>query len=188
MYALCVAIVGLEYFTEIYLSFLLVEHTREDIDQRFSVISSTLKRHDIDSIQELLELIQKGASHIEAFTTSRHLEYVWDWKKFITPYLYRGPNTFIGISTKHHFKFYLKEKKPFVQTKDYAWDPLWEPTEGYQYLTQVPSPDQKPSFVEVYDANDQEMKALEEFIKMNERCIMNLMYVEHNLRTIEDTK
>ena len=60
----------------------------------------------------------------EAFTTARHLEYVWDWKKFSTPYLYRGPNTFVEISIKHHFKFYFKEKKPFVQTKDYARDPL----------------------------------------------------------------
>ena len=139
-------------------------------------------------MQELLELIQKEAFHTEAFTTSRHLEYMWDWKKFISPYLYKDPNTFVGISTKHHFKFYLKEKKPFVQIKDYARDPLWEPTKGYQCLTEVPSPDQKPSFPDVYDANDQEMKALEEFIKMKERCIMKLMYVEHNLRAIEDTK
>ena len=122
MFALYAALVGLGYFVEVYLSFLLVGHTHEDIDQRFSVISSTLKRHDIDSMQELMELIHKGASHTEAFTSVKHLEYVWDWKKFNTPYLYRGPNTFVGISTKHHFKFYLKEKKPFVQTKDYARD------------------------------------------------------------------
>ena len=89
----------------------------------------------------MLELIQKGASHIEAFTTLRHLEYVWDWKKFIILYLYKDPNTFVGISTKHHFKFYLKEKKPFVQIKDYACDSLWELAEGYQCLTEVPSPD-----------------------------------------------
>ena len=188
MFVLCAAFVGLGYFAEVYLSFLLVGHTHEDIDQRFSVISSTLKRHDIDSMQELMELIQKGASHTEAFTRVRHLEYVWNWKKFITPYLYRGPNTFVGISTKHHFKFYLKEKKPFVQTKDYAYDPLWEPAEGYQCLTKVPSLDQIPSFADVFEANDQEMNALEEFIKMKERCIMKLMYVERNLRAIEDTK
>ena len=118
----------------------------------------------------------------------RHLEYVWDWKKFSTPYLYRGPNTFVGISTKHHFKFYLKEKKPFVQTKDYTSDPLWKPAEGYQCLTEVPSLNQKPSFADIYDANEQEMKALEEFIKMKEQCIMKLMYVEHNLHVIKDTK
>ena len=135
-----------------------------------------------------MELIQKGASHTKAFISVRHLEYVWDWKKFSTPYLYKGPNTFVEISTKHHFKFYLKEKTPFVQTKDYARDPLWEPAEGYQCLTEVLSLDQKPSFANVYEANDQEMKALEEFIKMKERCIMKLMYVERNLRAIEDTK
>ena len=61
---------------EVYLNFLLIGHTHEDIDQRFSVISSKLKCHNIDSIQELLELIQKGAFHTEDFTTSRHLEYV----------------------------------------------------------------------------------------------------------------
>ena len=141
MFALCTAIVGLGYVAEVYLSFLLIGHTHEDIDQRFSVISSTLKRQDIDSMQELLELIQKGASYTEAFTTARHLEYVWDWKKFITLYLYRAPNTFVGISMKHHYKLYLKENTLFVQTKDYARDPLWEPAEGYQCLTEVPSPD-----------------------------------------------
>ena len=57
MFALCAALVGLGYFAEVYLSFLLVGHTHEDIDQRFTVISSTLKRHDIDSMQELMELI-----------------------------------------------------------------------------------------------------------------------------------
>ena len=50
MFAFCVALVGLGYFAEVYLSFLLVGHTHEDIDQRFNVISSTLKRHDIDSM------------------------------------------------------------------------------------------------------------------------------------------
>ena len=87
--AFCVALVGLGYFAEVCLSFILVGHTHEDIDQRFSVISSTLKHHDIDSMQELMKLIQKKASHIEAFTSAKHLEYVWDWKKFSTPYLYK---------------------------------------------------------------------------------------------------
>ena len=40
----------------------------------------------------------------------------------------------------------------------------------------------------MYDANEQELKALEEFIVMKEKCIMKLMYVERNLRAIEDTK
>ena len=51
MFVFCAVLVGLRYFVEVYLSFLLVGHTHEDIDQRFSVISGTLKRQDIDSLQ-----------------------------------------------------------------------------------------------------------------------------------------
>ena len=76
MFVFCAALVGLSYFAEVCLSFLLVGHTYKDIDQRFTIISSTLKRHDIDSMQELMELIQRGASHAKAFTSARHLEYV----------------------------------------------------------------------------------------------------------------
>ena len=57
MFAFYATLVGLGYFAEVNLSFLLVGYTNEDIDQRFSVILSTLKHHDIDSMQELLELI-----------------------------------------------------------------------------------------------------------------------------------
>ena len=42
--------------------------------------------------------------------------------------------------------------------------------------------------LQVHDANDQELKALEDFILMKEKCIMKLMYVERNLRAIENTK
>ena len=170
IFAFCTVLLGLRYFAEVYLNFLLVGHTHEDIDQRFSVISRTLKRQDIDSLQQLLELIKKGASHTEAFATSRHLEYVWDWKEFITPYLYSGLNTFVEISTKHHFKFYLKDNKPVVQTKDYARDPIWDPVDGYQCLNEVPNHGLKPNFAQVHEANDQELKALEDFIHMKENA------------------
>ena len=113
-----VTLVGLGYFAKVYLSFLLVEHTHEDIDQRFSVILGTLKRQDIDSLRELLEFIKKEASHTEAFTTSRHLEYVWDWKKFISLYLYSGPNTFMGISTKDHFQVLCEREEGVCANKE----------------------------------------------------------------------
>ena len=58
MFALCAALVGLGYFQEVQLCFLIVGHTHEDIDQRFSIISNTLKRTNIDSLKELLGLVQ----------------------------------------------------------------------------------------------------------------------------------
>jgi hypothetical protein len=87
MFALCAALVGLEYFQEVQLCFLIVGHTHEDIDQRFSIISNTLKRTNIDSLKELLQLVEKGTSYKEAFVSTRHLENVRDWKSFITPHL-----------------------------------------------------------------------------------------------------
>ena len=87
MFALCAALVAFKYFAEVHLSLLIVGHTLKDIDEKFSTISKTLKSRDIDLLKELLELVRKGASHTEAFATSRHLEYIWDWKSFITPHL-----------------------------------------------------------------------------------------------------
>jgi hypothetical protein len=57
MFTLCAALVGLGYFQEVQLCFLIVGHTHENIDQCFSIISSTLKRTNIDSLKELLELV-----------------------------------------------------------------------------------------------------------------------------------
>ena len=52
----------------------------------------------------------------------------------------------------------------------------------------VPNREHKPNFAHIHDANNQELKAQEDFIIMKEKCIMKLMYVERNVRAIEDTK
>ena len=59
--ALCATLVAHGYFTEVVVSFLIVEHTHEDIDQRFSSISGVLKRQNIDTLPELLRLVQESA-------------------------------------------------------------------------------------------------------------------------------
>ena len=56
--ALCRTLVALEIFKEIQLSFFIVGHMHEDIDQWFSSISSALKRQDIHSLKELLSIIK----------------------------------------------------------------------------------------------------------------------------------
>ena len=76
MFALCATLVRLGFFQEVELSFLIVGHTHEDIDQRFSCISSTLKRSDVDSLKEMFSLIERGTSPREAFISVRLLENV----------------------------------------------------------------------------------------------------------------
>ena len=59
MFALCAALVAFKYFAEVHLSFLIIGHIYEDIDQKFSTISGTLKSRNIYSLKELLELVKK---------------------------------------------------------------------------------------------------------------------------------
>ena len=94
----------------------------------------------------------------------------------------------MGISKPHHFKFYLKNNKPFVQTKNYARYSNCEPANGYQCLNELPERGLKPEFAKAEEAIKQEMRALEEFIKWKERCVLKLMQVERNLQVIDDTK
>ena len=76
MFAYCASLVALGYFREVFLSFLIVGHTHEDIDQQFSIISSGLKQQDIDSVKEMLALIERGASSTEAFTSASLMEHI----------------------------------------------------------------------------------------------------------------
>ena len=130
---LCATLVALGFFKEIQLSFLIVGHTHEDIDQRFSYISSALKRQDIDSLEEMLQIIRERPTFTEPFIHAEHLEHIRDWKSFITPYL--REDAFVGISKPHHFRFYMQNNKPHVQYKDYARSLLWIPENGHICLS-----------------------------------------------------
>ena len=61
MFAFCACPVALGHFREVQLSFLIVGHTHDDIDQRFSVISNILKRQDILSLKQMLAQVEIGA-------------------------------------------------------------------------------------------------------------------------------
>jgi hypothetical protein len=99
-----------------------VGHTHEDIDQRFSIISKTLKRTNIDSLKELMELVEQGSSTMEAFVSARHLENVRDWKSFIMPHLFTGGDTFTRITIPHQMRFYMENDMPRVQHKHFSKD------------------------------------------------------------------
>jgi hypothetical protein len=114
MFALCETLVGLGYFQEVQLYFLIVGHTHEDIDQCFSIILNTLKRTNIDSLKELLQLVERGTSYTEAFVSARHLENVRDWKSFITPHLLTQGDMVMGIMFPYHMRFYMESGVPRV--------------------------------------------------------------------------
>ena len=84
MFAFCACFVALGHFREVQLSFLIVGHTHDDIDQRFSGISNILKRQDILSLKQMLAQVEIGARGRDvAFTSAELLENIWDWSGFI---------------------------------------------------------------------------------------------------------
>jgi hypothetical protein len=168
---LCATLVGLGYFEEVRVGFLLIGHTHSDIDQRFSCISHVLKEDDISSVSELLGLIQ---NHIPGHTNepvryARLMENIWDWRDFITPHLHSsGGSEFVGLSEPHHFRFFQRNGRPHVQHKIYAND-AWGPTEGHPFLASVPDVRSKPGFAEVFQHNHEEVAALHSFVNLKER-------------------
>ena len=75
---------------------------------------------------------------------------------------------------------------PYVQKKDYAHDAMWQPENGHQYLQSLPEPSTKSRIALVKTADLRELKSLETFIQMKERCISKWMYVQKNLDAIEE--
>jgi hypothetical protein len=177
-------LVALGFFKEIQLSFLIVGHIHEDIDQRFSSISSALKRQDIDSMKELLDVIRSRPTHTEPFVHAEQLECIRDWSKFITPYL--RADAFVGINQPHHFQFYMQDNRPHVQYKPYARSPKWLLEHGYVFLDGIPLAREEVPLAPVLQADARELKALEEFIMLKERHISRHMNVEKCLEAIEE--
>ena len=73
----------------------------------------------------------------------------------------------------------------YVQKKDYAYDVVWQPENGHQYLQSLQESCTKPNIAVVKTVDPKELKSLESFIQMKERCILKRMYVKKNLDAIE---
>ena len=104
MFAFCACLVALGHFREVQLSFLIVGHTHNDIDQRFNVISNILKRQDILSLKQMLAQVETSARGRDvAFTSAELLENIWDWSGFIADHLHIENNVWTGTRIPHQF-------------------------------------------------------------------------------------
>ncbi|KXJ22492.1 hypothetical protein AC249_AIPGENE2579 [Exaiptasia diaphana] len=91
-------------FKKVRLSYLMVGHTHEDIDQMFSRISVTLRKSDAVTLEELKSIIRKSY-HPTPMTS--YVENHYDIKAWLYPYL----AVFENHSQPHAFRFKLNEKK-----------------------------------------------------------------------------
>jgi hypothetical protein len=139
----------------------------------------------VDSLRQLLQLINEGASFTESFVSARLLENVWDWKSFIISYLMTRGDSIVGISLPHHMRFSMANGVARIQYKHYYCD-QWELLQGYECLAWMLAHPKKPSLAPLKEADPRELKKLADFTAYKEHALQCLHYVECNIQAIED--
>ena len=115
-------------FREVYVNFMIVGHTHDDIDALFGRWSMALKKESFSTIP----LLMKSFMDVEAILTIPHLiEEVPDFKKFIEDGIAVGENALLGHTKAQQFKFYVDASGcPVMKYKLLCTDDDWLPREG----------------------------------------------------------
>ena len=112
-------------FREVYVNFMLVGHTHDDVDALFGRWSMELKKNNYPTIP----LLMKSFMDAETIPVIPHLiEEVPDFKGFIEGYIAEGAETLEGHSKAQAFKFYVDSNGyPMMKYKIYCTDNDWLP-------------------------------------------------------------
>ena len=128
VFAFCSMLVYKRIFQEVYINFLIVGHTHEDIDALFGQWSTRLKTRDYPT----LPLLMKSFMDCETEPVIPHLiEEVPDFKAFVEGYLGRGGQFLEGHSKVQQFKFHMDPSGwPVMEYKHMCTDKKWLPEDG----------------------------------------------------------
>ena len=121
-------LVANKIFREVYVNFMIIGHTHDDIDALFGRWSMALKKESFPTIP----LLMKSFMDVEAVPTIPHLiEEVPDFKKFIEDGIAVGENALLGHTKAQQFKFYVDASGcPLMKYKLLCKDDDWLPREG----------------------------------------------------------
>ena len=121
-------LVANKIFREVYVNFMIVGHTHDDIDALFGRWSMALKKESFPTIPMLM----KSFMDVEAVPTIPHLiEEVLDFKKFIEDGIADGENALLGHTKAQQFKFYVDASGcPVMKYKLLCTDDEWLPRDG----------------------------------------------------------
>ena len=124
VFAFCSFLTYHGIFQEVYINFLIVDHTHDDIDALFNWWSYKLRGTDYPTLPLLMKSFMD--------TESRHLiEKVLDFKKFVKGYLCTRCNALAGDTNAQQFKFYQNGNGwPLMQYKLLCTNNEWLPKEG----------------------------------------------------------
>lgn len=120
-------------FKEIYISFLMVGHTHEDVDQVFSRIAVKLKRRNASTLPDLQNVIKEAYNPMPE---CQELKMLFDISGWIGEHVLPMKNHVYP----HAFRFFMGEdKKAQMQYKNWATDATWLPRgEPFTILRSIP--------------------------------------------------
>ena len=118
-------LVAKKIFREVYVNFMLVGHTHDDIDALFGRWSMLLRKENFPTIP----LLMKSFMDVESIPTIPHLvEEVPDFKGFIEGSIMEGDEALVGHTKAQQFKFYLDSSGcPVLKYKIFCTDVDWLP-------------------------------------------------------------
>ena len=128
VFAFCSLLIYKGIFREVYINFLIVGHTHEDIDAMFGRWSERLKTNNYPTVPRLM----KSFMECEAHPVIPHfIEEVPDFKRFVDGYLGSGGDFLSGHSKSQQFKFYMDSSGwPLMEYKNLCTDKIWLPEHG----------------------------------------------------------
>jgi hypothetical protein len=100
-------------FEEVFLSFLLVSHTHEDIDATFGRWNMKLHENDYPTIPSLMKSFMLVDPKLHKIIPSL-IEEVPTFKDFINPFIVRGRDKLIGHTRGQQFKFSMQDGEPIM--------------------------------------------------------------------------
>ena len=93
-------------FKEVFMSFLMVGHTYDDIDASFGRWSMNSHKEDSPTIP----LLMKSYMDLENVPVIPHMiEEVPNFKAFIKPYMLKGGDRLVGHTKAQQFRFYIRD-------------------------------------------------------------------------------
>lgn len=120
-------LVAKKIFREVYVNFMLVGHTHDDIDAMFGRWSMLLKKDNFPTIP----LLMKSFMDVESIPAIPHLvEEVPDFKGFIEGFIRDGGEALSGHTKAQQFKFFLDSTGcPVMKYKVSCTDEDWLPND-----------------------------------------------------------
>ena len=134
----CALLVAWKLFRKVKVSFLLVGHTHEDIDQMFSRFAEALRRADVTSWQQMASLFRNSFTFDLEPPTVHFKKDVYDYKAWMAPHMPKIKNHTEPMcfkmeldATSNHVRVFARHTMSGSKREATHW----QPAEGYQLVT-----------------------------------------------------